>query len=288
MMELKVKTITPDAEKWLEEGSLSRALNLFEGVCNLINSSGNVLSLVTRQDDLGPFSILLESIDGGEISGLDFRNHISLSTPILIEDQFMQLGLLRIVTNGGASWDPCLDWNQLKSPRITATLDLIREYLKDTAPNDSLISPILFGNACARHHERALFLWNAMKQNLLDGNSDGWKEASQDLAGLGPGLTPAGDDLLIGMIYRIWMEKEEKQADLIISDIVGIAGPKTNTLSRAWIQAAGHKEAFYSWHRLHRVLLDGQSSDIVISLNYFLTIGHTSGADALAGFLAIH
>jgi len=287
MPELKVKTITPVAEKWLEECSSSRVLNIFEAVCNLINASGNALSLVTRQDDLGPFSVLLETIDSNEISGLDFRNHITLLTPILMNDQHFQLGSLRIATIGRVSWDPSLDWKQLKSVRLTATLGLIRDHLKVTAPDDSLVSPILLGISCARHHEHVQYIWNGMKEDLSDENGDSWKEAAQGLAGLGPGLTPAGDDFLMGLIYRIWLEKEEEQADSLISEIVRVAGPKTNTLSRALIQAAGRKEASYPWHRLHRAILDGQSSYIIITLNRILAIGHTSGADALAGFLAI-
>ncbi len=286
MIELKVKTVTPDANRWLEERSPNRILNLFEGVCNLLNSSGSVLSIVTSQDDRGPFAILIDPNDGGDISGLDFRDHAALSTPILIKDRHLQLGSLHIVTSGGTIWNPYLDWSQLKSSRMTAQLDLIREYLKDAAPSDSLVSPILNGNICAEHHERALYLWATMKRDLVIPNSDEWKEACRDFAGLGPGLTPAGDDFLMGLIYRIWLEKEEKQASSLVSDIVKVAAPMTNTLSRSWLQAASRKQASYPWHRFHRAILDDQSSDILIELNRMLTIGHTSGADALAGFLA--
>lgn len=97
--------------------------------------------------------------------------------------------------------------------------------------------------------------------------------ATSRLAGLGQGVTPTGDDILMGLIFALWIWHPKKAwIDLIVDTAV----PRTTSLSAAFLRAAGAGEATMHWHDLVNGLPDAPSN--------ILDIGHSSGADAWAGF----
>ena len=70
-----------------------------------------------------------------------------------------------------------------------------------------------------------------------------------NLAGLGPGLTPAGDDYLLGVICGLWAVNYPGQT-VFTDAIITQAVPRTNTLAGAWLQAAAGGEVGHAWHAL--------------------------------------
>jgi hypothetical protein len=107
------------------------------------------------------------------------------------------------------------------------------------------------------------------------------------LAGLGIGLTPSGDDFLMGVLYGLWATLESDQvkrmADLIRSATAG----RTTALSSAWLDAAGEGEAGEKWHDLVNAVHIKQLDGISKALEAVIETGETSGADALTGFVQI-
>ncbi len=61
--------------------------------------------------------------------------------------------------------------------------------------------------------------------------------------------------------------------------ILKTAVPRTTTLSANFLRAAAAGEAVWQWHDL----VNGRS----YAINQILAIGHTSGADAWAGFMSV-
>jgi Protein of unknown function (DUF2877) len=51
----------------------------------------------------------------------------------------------------------------------------------------------------------------AMQQALADGNSAQLLAAARRLIGLGPGLTPSGDDFLVGYLRGLWLRRQNQQ-----------------------------------------------------------------------------
>jgi hypothetical protein len=128
-------------------------------------------------------------------------------------------------------------------------------------------------------------------QALQHGDRSGIRENAALLAGLGPGLTPAGDDYLVGLMagLRIWpglLEKcglsPEETCRLILEATEG----RTTLLSRAFLHSA--KEGLFGekWHALLAELARGEAAGIQQAAKRILLSGATSGADALAGFLS--
>jgi hypothetical protein len=106
------------------------------------------------------------------------------------------------------------------------------------------------------------------------------------LAGLGPGLTPAGDDFLVGAILGAWILHPQERARSLAGPAAEAAARLTSTLSAAWLRWAGRGAVGETWQALFRaVLLDDRRAERS-ALDRILATGHTSGADALAGFVA--
>jgi len=116
---------------------------------------------------------------------------------------------------------------------------------------------------------------------LQDNDQPRLAEAAAALAGLGPGLTPAGDDFLAGVMWGLRFAGE-RDVDARCAAIVDAAAPRTTPLSAALLRAAGAGLADARWHALLDALDRGQ--DASAALRAVLAQGATSGADAWAGF----
>jgi hypothetical protein len=106
------------------------------------------------------------------------------------------------------------------------------------------------------------------------------------LLGLGPGLTPSGDDLAMGFLLTInrWGERLSPGLDAsrLNQSILGAAAVKTSTLSANLIYCASQGEAD---ERLVSAL-DGIMTGVPetsVCVSHLLNWGSNSGCDALAG-----
>jgi hypothetical protein len=120
-----------------------------------------------------------------------------------------------------------------------------------------------------------------------DGDGERLQEGVTGLAGLGGGLTPAGDDFLSGAMLWAWLAYPTPAS--LGRAIVETAAPRTTTLSAALLRAAAQGECSAPWHALLAALGaeadTGQEARIAAATGEILAHGATSGADTLAGFL---
>jgi hypothetical protein len=98
------------------------------------------------------------------------------------------------------------------------------------------------------------------------------------LVGLGPGLTPSGDDYFGGMLVALRALARHAQADALWRWLQPQLVAGTSAISAAHLEAAAAGEA----HEIvHEVLLDPRQAQKLDR------IGHCSGWDALAGAVAV-
>ncbi len=107
------------------------------------------------------------------------------------------------------------------------------------------------------------------------------------LAGLGQGLTPAGDDFLLGAIYAAWIIHPFQTARVLAEEITSIAAPLTTSLSAAWLRSAGRGEVGSLWHEFFQALIHTDRVRTQKAMDKIFAVGATSGADAMAGFLGL-
>jgi hypothetical protein len=104
--------------------------------------------------------------------------------------------------------------------------------------------------------------------------------AVSQLAGLGSGLTPAGDDYLVGVMAALWV----LGYPALPPHLAAIASPKTTTLSAAFLGAAGQGQFIEPWHGLTQALFSDNVDLLTQAVDRVAQFGATSGLDALAGF----
>ncbi|HJS17255.1 MAG TPA: DUF2877 domain-containing protein, partial [Anaerolineales bacterium] len=109
--------------------------------------------------------------------------------------------------------------------------------------------------------------------------------SAKQLAGLGVGLTPSGDDLMLGAVYATWIIHPYDTAKALAEEIANIAAPLTTSLSAAWLRSAGRGEAGILWHQFFDALITAEHTQIQEATDNILAVGETSGADALMGFM---
>lgn len=103
------------------------------------------------------------------------------------------------------------------------------------------------------------------------------------LLGLGPGLTPSGDDFLGGLLVTLRHVGAHKIARSLAWEVLPRAGQRTNEISRAHLAAAAKGEGLAPLHDLLARLGTAGAFRGGACLSAIDAIGHTSGWDALAG-----
>ena len=158
-------------------------------------------------------------------------------------------------------------------PEKMADLGLLRESAKNRIPAEGLGCLVIGAhNGLSGHAQPAL---EALERWLVGNALAG--EAEQ-LIGLGPGLTPSGDDYFGGMLVALRLTGRSMQADGLWRWLQPRLKQRTSAISAAHLCAAAAGEA-------HEALHDVLGGDL--DLNKIDAVGHCSGWDALAGAVAV-
>jgi hypothetical protein len=104
-------------------------------------------------------------------------------------------------------------------------------------------------------------------------------EPDEALIGLGPGLTPAGDDFVGGAMIALRTFGHVDVADRIAAWALPLSKERTSRISRAHLECAAMGEG-------HEALHDWLTGFAEQDLQRLARIGHTSGLDAAAGAVA--
>lgn len=90
------------------------------------------------------------------------------------------------------------------------------------------------------------------------------------LCGLGPGLTPAGDDALAGVL-------------LVAQQRVDVEAARTNDIARAFLAWAARGQSIEPVHRFLVAVAEGDRTGAGAALGSLVRFGHSSGADLAYG-----
>jgi hypothetical protein len=146
-----------------------------------------------------------------------------------------------------------------------------REGLAPLVDSPSLVDPR------ARRAADAFLAW------LANGASDPAPDAAAPLIGLGPGLTPAGDDFVVGALIALRALGGNVVAARIAAWALALAERGTGRISRAHLACAAQGEGHEA---LHALLAAKDDDALETALDALGRVGHSSGWDAAAGALA--
>ena len=251
----------------LQQGPfVARVLAVFDHACDLVTPGGDVVALVTPQIGNGPLNVVVE-VEPGDFAAVE------PGMAAMLNGGRLQVGGLEVILEGAVVWEPCPDWSALRARRasIVSRLPLLWTIALRHAPANSLLELAVGRDAISSY----IAGW--------EGDIARLQEGAAQLAGLGSGLTPAGDDFLTGVMLWVWLAHPTPRS--LCRALVEAAAPRTTTLSAAFLRAAAQGEWSAPWHRLLSALERGAEDELPAAVQEVLAYGATSGADALAGFL---
>lgn len=261
-------------------------LHVFEGICNLFTEDYRIISLVIPPVGDGPFSIVVPTVN--------FFNYVTVDMPAIIEQGMVRIDDLEIDTTTARVWEARPPWETLQqsTPQLMTHLPLITSVLSETAPAESFARFVVsLPETGLLVEEKILQAAQVSIEKIVSGlqNEDFalCSEGASGLVGMGAGLTPDGDDFLLGCMLAAWIKLPHTSAETFAMHISDAAAKRTTPLSRAWLDAAARGECASVWHLLLENLLGGEEDAILRSVIEISEQGHTSGASALAGFLTI-
>jgi len=256
---IKSISITDNVKNWLANYHQPKILHIFDEACNLINENKEVLSIVSSEIGNGPFNLVIED-------NVLFTKHLDVNSKISIEDKQLRIGDLAISFAYAQLWNPLPKWEVLRKNKneIINRLSLLQIDIE----NESILQ-----------------FSNSLTQAIIEADITPIKSITPKLAGLGIGLTPAGDDFLMGAMHATWMIHSKSDAKKITEEIANVAVPLTTSLSGAWLRSAAKGEAGELWHEFFDALI--KDDNVYLPMSKILSVGETSGSDALAGFFSV-
>lgn len=281
---LRAVSIAPRGQRWLADTRQAYVLYAFERVVNLVNQDGEVLSIAQHQIGNGPFSLRLETGP--------FPNKISVDTKLLVFENGLWMDDWLIDAEEATVWNPTPKWDPSSDGKTRNwARAILAQLLNEYAEPDSLARLVLDPAAVSPLPARIIQAAEQHIPLLIQGIEGAGKlsiaKASKGLAGIGPGLTPAGDDFLLGVMHGVWASRSTELARELCAQIAKAAVPRTHTLSAAWLQAGAAGEAGEPWHELVLALSQSDETNLRAAVMAILPTGHTSGSDALGGFLSV-
>jgi hypothetical protein len=155
----------------------------------------------------------------------------------------------------------------------------------------SLVEPLARGSldeaaACTtasplRHLARPAII--ALAEWLAADSDDPPGGAAEMLLGLGPGLTPSGDDFLGGALIALHTLGRADIAARLAAWALPLARERTGAISLAHLACAAAGEGSAALHDLLAALLAADEAGIAAGVAALAAIGHSSGWDMLAG-----
>jgi hypothetical protein len=255
-----------------------------------LDLAGRVVALAPATADWGPLSIVLSDRAG--------LAPAAAGDPVLLDHGVLRIGPHTVVVADAAVWDPALPRpSEPSSARGGRALEQVTDELCARASPDSLVALLeprarrLPEGRRPGAAERLTPLRRGLEAigRFLGGRASAEhvrQVIAASVAGRGPGLTPSGDDLLMGVMHAItvWPHLAAPVGGAQAREALaaGALG-RTTRISAAYLEAAAAGLAAQPWHRLVRSL-DRSPTAIRDATAGILAIGHTSGADALTGF----
>jgi hypothetical protein len=231
-------------------------------------------------------------------------NGILIDPPIALDQIGIALGMtvqvdgaalrvpgasLIVLLRGAASWSPSMPMVPVLSQSLrTERAELAMQLAAEHAPRVGL-GPLMIG--MVDEEARVGSLGRAAASALavvLDefekGRSERAVAAAVPLIGLGPGATPSGDDLLVGLAAGL-AATSHPMAHPFAAGIAPRAAGRTTSVAESYLFHAGRLEFSERVHAAAAAVLTAPEDELRTAVNASLAWGVSSGADLMVGLL---
>lgn len=264
--------------------------SVFAHAVNLRTFDGGLVSLCTRDLDDAPWSVRLD------LAGLPGGLEVGAAATLTLEGiTFDEGGWMSIGFADVEKWNPILTPLRADSATLVARLGIVQQLLDARGVRGGVLTPQgdaadPFATAVARELGHAV---DALLTAERGRDERGVSAAVLRMLGLGPGLTPAGDDVLTGLAL-VAAQPGSRIALLrgALSAALRDEPQHTTLLATVTILQALRGRARQRLLDLMDRLagpVTGRARDdcrVMTAAEHVLGIGHTSGTDILSGILA--
>ena len=286
---LSAKSIASDLIDTLTSKTVNGIVHsVFDHACNIQLEENNLVTLISPKLPNYPSAIKLDIAENRMIRSIGFKT--GMKSVINKDEIKMPEICISIKLSGAKVWDssPLFLRSNISEEMLNKNIEKIRDLTLKCGEIEGVAS-ILDGNKVDNNYKN--FIINPVKRLAKGISNFDYKEiteASKRLIGLGPGLTPAADDFLLGILASLYymgyyfgnhLENLKKIAGFIIYDLPG----RTTFISEIMLRN-GMKARFSEPIRdlMLAVIHNTAVQDKCLNL---LNIGGTSGSDCAAGIV---
>jgi hypothetical protein len=257
--------------------------SVFDRVINIESVKGELWTLAGCECDNAPNTLIVD-VPRFTRYGMLRGDSCKISG----RDEFRFGSGMRVAFGQAASWSGRIPAYPQNDSLLRANLQLIASNLSQHG---------MSGGFLAVSEKESTYLHTAyamLKQQtaeLVEALSQGDLEAAcksaVHIVGLGPGLTPSGDDFLTGFFSVLNIEGSPGyRFRNLCDDVVLQADKLTNAISFSALKMAAGGRVRESIIALLRNMMYGDSTCLHVSLSRVLAIGSTSGSDIASGILS--
>jgi Protein of unknown function (DUF2877) len=289
-MRLRAARAGPIALQALSDGATGRVHSVFERSAYL-SIRNQLICLGPPALGNGPLNLLCEDWPSRG-SG---RAALRVNDSIRVHRHLLQAGPALAVSLAGAEpWNPrpIGEWDR---HRLSAGLVALDEALPVALLEEGLAPLVCAGRErlddelpvvrAARAAARELSCWVAKG---IAGRPDKLDAATiAPLIGLGPGLTPSGDDFLGAALIALSLLSESGLQLQLWQTVQPLLPALSNDISAAHLAAAAGGLGSDALHDLLGAVVTGRVDLVPVHVGAVASIGHTSGVDAIAGAVTV-
>lgn len=276
-----MQALSVDAALWPGAGAprLGGVVHsVFQRVVNVTGGDGQLFTIAARNIDNAPRTLVADA------PGFDGLGLVRGGKVDAAADAITLQGRVRIRLEGARPWHAALPRYPDDDARLRGNVGYAREHAGSGAfgaasradePGPTALMPQLIARRTAM-----------LRAALVRGDADAAQRHGQALLGLGPGLTPSGDDYLVGLFAVVHMPGSPCAAWVpVCAAIAAPASERTHAISVAALRAAAAGRVRESLSSFLLALVAGGHADVLPALSRVLAIGSSSGADMVEGML---
>lgn len=286
---LLAKSVASDLNDILTSETVDGIVHsVFDQACNIQLDRNSLVTLISSKLPNYPATIKLDVAEDQKLCSFGFKAGMKA---IVNKDEIkIPEVCISIKITGAKVWDsaPLFLRPTISEEALYENIEKIRELILEYGKTEGIAS-ILNGDEVDNNYKD--FIIDSVKKLAKGIKYNDYKmitEASKRLIGLGPGLTPATDDFLLGIMASLYyighyfgnhLENLKKIAGFMISDLLG----RTTLISEIMLKN-GMRARFNEPIR-DLMLAITNSTSINDKCMKLLNIGGTSGSDCAAGIV---
>jgi hypothetical protein len=246
----------------------------FERACN-IACNGTLLTLCTSSAAESPTTLRL-----AHGAARDLRDLFDVGEVVRPRNSGMQTSRVELVLTHASVWRPLPRARLLPSWHIDAH---VRHALGRLAQSRSMRASVIDGEGAS--------VVSALRDACRSLDREQAMQHAARLVGWGEGLTPAGDDFLLGLLAGLDAlvgDSERRDAfDRMLATALNALTPRTTAIAAHYLRLAADGHYTEPLIRLrHAMLCEDDLGAVDAALCAALAVGATSGADTVSGLLA--